>query len=393
MAEPFDDEAFRHLHRTHRRNAAHIVPPEVHEHQMLRPFLRIGQQFGFQRLILLMRGTAPPRAGQRPDRHDTVAQPHQNLRRGSDDGEPAEIQEEQERCRIDPPQRAIQRERRQRERYREPLADHDLKRVAGRDVFLAAGHRVDESRFGKIRRRCRRVGQHDRRRLCRHRSVHSGLGLRQTRLRPRPGVVGGQFRLRVDRSNQRKLVVHVVENGEQRRANHDTLGHAQRVLVLLRQLLHQPDHVVAEVADQPARHRWQARWHVQADFLDQRAQTVQCRPCVRQEGMRCGQRLTIDGRLPVHAFPNQVRRHPDDRIAAALGPALDAFQQEGIRLAVCQLQEGGNRGIQVRHALAPHQGATPVLVSGAEGGKAGRYGHVHRTLYWFRGCTIWSKFV
>ena len=53
-----------------------------------------------------------------------------------DHREAAEIEEEQERRRIDPPQRAVQRERRQRERHREALARHDLEGVAGGDVLL-----------------------------------------------------------------------------------------------------------------------------------------------------------------------------------------------------------------------------------------------------------------
>ena len=118
-------------------DAADIVAAEIEQHQMLGPFLRVGQQFGFQRLVFLVRRAAPAGAGERADGDLAVAQPHQDFRAAADHGEAAEIEEEQERRRVDPPQRAIQRERRQRERHREALAGHHLEHVAGGDVFLA----------------------------------------------------------------------------------------------------------------------------------------------------------------------------------------------------------------------------------------------------------------
>ncbi len=75
------------------RHPPDIVAAEVEQHQVLRPLLRVGQQFGLQRLVFLTRRPAPPGAGQRPDRHRAVAQPHQHLRRGPDDREPAEIED------------------------------------------------------------------------------------------------------------------------------------------------------------------------------------------------------------------------------------------------------------------------------------------------------------
>ncbi len=137
VAEPLDDEALRHLDRPKLRDAADIVAAEVEQHQVLRPLLRIAEQFGLERLVLVVRRAAPPRAGQRPDRDDAVAQPDQNFGRRTDHGEAAEIEEEQERCRVDPAQRAVEREGRQRERRRKALARHDLEGVAGKNVFPA----------------------------------------------------------------------------------------------------------------------------------------------------------------------------------------------------------------------------------------------------------------
>ena len=51
----------------------------------------------------------------------------------------AEVEEVEIRRRIGPPQRAIERKRRQRERRLEALCQHDLKGVAGGDVVLGLG--------------------------------------------------------------------------------------------------------------------------------------------------------------------------------------------------------------------------------------------------------------
>ena len=50
---------------------------------MLGALLGIGEQLGFERLVLLGRGAAAPRAGQRPDRHLAVAHAHQDLGAGA----------------------------------------------------------------------------------------------------------------------------------------------------------------------------------------------------------------------------------------------------------------------------------------------------------------------
>src|SRR4029077_17064372 len=54
------------------------------------------------------------------------------------DRETAEVEKEQERRRIDPAQRAVERKRRERKRSLEALRQHDLKDVAGCYVFLRA---------------------------------------------------------------------------------------------------------------------------------------------------------------------------------------------------------------------------------------------------------------
>jgi hypothetical protein len=49
------------------RDAADVVARQVDQHQVLGALLRVGLQFGGQLRVLLRRGAARPRAGQRPD--------------------------------------------------------------------------------------------------------------------------------------------------------------------------------------------------------------------------------------------------------------------------------------------------------------------------------------
>ena len=75
---------------------------------MFGALLRIGQQLGRQ-LAILRRGGAPPaRAGDGADGDAVVAQAHENLRARADDAETSEIEEEQERRRVQAAQRPIE---------------------------------------------------------------------------------------------------------------------------------------------------------------------------------------------------------------------------------------------------------------------------------------------
>ena len=140
LAVALDEELVGHLDGADLGDAADIVAAEVEQHQVLGALLRIGQQLGLERLVLVRRRAARPRAGDRADGDRAVAHPHQDLRARADDREAAEIEEIQERRGIDPAQRAVERERRQRERRLEALRQHDLEDVAGGDVFLGALH-------------------------------------------------------------------------------------------------------------------------------------------------------------------------------------------------------------------------------------------------------------
>ena len=140
VAVALDEELVGDLDGADLGNAADVVAAEIEQHQMLGALLRVGQELVLQRLVLVRRRAARPGAGERPDRHRAVAQPHQHLRARPGDGVAAEVEEIQKRRRIDPPQRAVERERRQRERRLEALRQHHLENIAGQDVVLGLLH-------------------------------------------------------------------------------------------------------------------------------------------------------------------------------------------------------------------------------------------------------------
>ena len=114
---------------------ADVVAAEVEQHQVLGALLGVGEQF---------RRRAPRPPGSRRAGGCRRWGGSSPCRRAPAPGSPgwsrrleaAEIEEEQERRGIDPAQRAVKREGRQRERRREALRQHHLEDVAGADVFL-----------------------------------------------------------------------------------------------------------------------------------------------------------------------------------------------------------------------------------------------------------------
>ena len=148
VAVALDEKLIGDGHAADLGDAADIVAPEIEQHQMLGTLLRIGEQFLFQRLVLVRRRAAVARAGDRADGHHIAAHFDQNLRARSGDGEAAEVEEVEIRRGIGPPQRAIERERRQRERRLEALRQHDLEGIAGGDVVLG----LSDHRFVFVRR-------------------------------------------------------------------------------------------------------------------------------------------------------------------------------------------------------------------------------------------------
>ena len=111
-------------------DAREVVPPEVDEHHVLGPVLLRGEQA----LGVTVAGSG--RAGDRVQARLPVGSLDERLRRGADEREVVQLEQEQVRRRIDPPQRPVQLERGGRRRPLGALREHDLERVARADVPL-----------------------------------------------------------------------------------------------------------------------------------------------------------------------------------------------------------------------------------------------------------------
>src|SRR6266516_2660620 len=140
LAVALDEELFGDFDAANFGDPPDIVAAEIEQHEMLGALLGIGEEFGFECLILARRCATWPGAGDRTDRHDATGGLHHDFRTGSGDCETAEIEKIKIWRWIDAAQSAIKRKRRQRERQRETLRQYDLKNVSGGDILLSAHH-------------------------------------------------------------------------------------------------------------------------------------------------------------------------------------------------------------------------------------------------------------
>ena len=74
--------------------------------------------------------------------------------------------------------------------------------------------------------------------------------------------------------------------------------------------------------------------------------------------------------------PDEVRLHRHDGIAAAPGAALDAFEQESVRLALSDLQIGRDRGFQVVDQSGPDDLRLAGVIGLGEGVEGGLKAHL-----------------
>jgi hypothetical protein len=79
----------------------------------------------------------------------------------------------------------------------------------------------------------------------------------------------------------------------------------------------QPDHVIAEIAEQPRRHGGQAFGHLDPAFGQKRRAEFAAGAGQVGEGLPVEARLAVDPALGAVALPDQVRLHADDGIAPA----------------------------------------------------------------------------
>ncbi len=175
---------------------ADVVAGEVDEHDVLRPFLRVLDELGFEPAIVLVVASPPARPGDRAADDPPVAQLHQRLGRRTDDRRLGMVQVVHVRRRVDEPQHAVDVERRHRLDEIEALREHDLEDVAFEDVLLRRVHRRGPRARGEVAADLRQLVEHvagrDRRArtamVCRDRRPRSraGRSRRRTSRRPSP---------------------------------------------------------------------------------------------------------------------------------------------------------------------------------------------------------------
>ena len=130
------------------------------------------------------------------------------------------------------------------------------------------------------------------------------------------------------------------------------------------QPLHQPDHLVAQIAVDAGRGGGQPFGNVGLAFGHEAAQHVERRLADRREGFARGD-VAVDAGLAALDLEDDVRIEPDHRVAALGGAVLHAFEQEGVLPALGELQIGTDGRLEVRYdALEDNLGAARVVALG-----------------------------
>ena len=104
--------------------------PKIHQHDVFRPLLLVGQQFPAELRVLFRRSAARARAGDRPVFDAPVPHLDQHLRRSADEMQIVDPQKKHIRRGIDEAQRPIDVERIAANLHREALRQHNLENIA-----------------------------------------------------------------------------------------------------------------------------------------------------------------------------------------------------------------------------------------------------------------------
>jgi hypothetical protein len=105
---------------------------------------------------------------------------------------------------------------------------------------------------------------------------------------------------------------------------------ADRVRVRRSQLLHQADHVVAEITEHARRHRRQRFGEINAALCDQLTQGHERGVGTRNKSVWISAWRAVDFGTPADRAPDQIRLKPDDRVAATHGASFDRLQEKAM---------------------------------------------------------------
>ena len=153
MGKPFHLHQLHHLHALVFAHPAQIVPRQIHQHDMLRPLLRIRPHLPLI-LEILPRGRAT-RLGSRdrPDLHLSIFTTHMGLGGRAHQRQPRHLQAEHVRRRIDRTQCPIQINRPALKRHGESLRGHHLKNISRPDMLLHFPSHLQILRLRHVRSR------------------------------------------------------------------------------------------------------------------------------------------------------------------------------------------------------------------------------------------------
>ena len=279
---------------------------------------------------------------------------HHRLRRGPDERRLLVPEEVHVRRGVHLAQDAVHVERLVVALEVEPLREHDLEDVPGKDVLarrldraLVLGRAQRRGERRQLRELLRRRRRRDvRKRTCElvHQLVEPahGSGVR--------GVhrVVRRVRLEEDVLDQIEALPVVVERGDVTGQRQHRVGPALRVRRDVRQVLDLAHDVVPEVADDAAVERWQLSEARRAVPAQQRLDRRERAAIERDAGRDRAERLDLvaphderEGRVP-----------PDEREAAPVLTVLDRLEQEAVAVAD-ELDERGHRRLEVGQHLAP----------------------------------------
>ena len=147
VAVAADLHELHHLDRARPADPAQVVAAEVDQHHVLGPLLGIGQQLGLQGGVLGRCRPAGLGSGDRVGDRDVALDRDQRLRAGADDVEAVQPEQVHVGARVDQPQHPVDVQRVGGGVHLEPLADHDLERLAGLDLL----HRRRDRRLELLR--------------------------------------------------------------------------------------------------------------------------------------------------------------------------------------------------------------------------------------------------
>ena len=151
VGEPLDGHVFFYFHRPKLADLSDIIPSQIHQHIVLGPLFFVCQQFFFQPLVFLFRGSSWPGACQREGVKRPILQLHQRLRGSSGNLHIVTGKIKHVRRRIQCSQYPVGIEKASFIVCFQPVGKHHLENIALPDIVLGFLHHIAVPLFVKER--------------------------------------------------------------------------------------------------------------------------------------------------------------------------------------------------------------------------------------------------